>query len=175
MKRYSIGRRELMLASAAFALAPAAKAEEEPPIHVVKGRGCECCEAWVDYLREQGFTVTDEVSMGTLLIRFKMDPATRAPLTAMRSKAMSRLQISAGCSTSVLTQSASQYPACPTALPAWDQRTVETPMTSCWFAAMEVSRSSPAIRPPDRSISEPNGLGRDLTKGMATDQSRPDI
>ena len=73
MKRYSIGRRELMLASAAFALAPAAKAEEEPPIHVVKGRGCECCEAWVDYLREQGFTVTDEVSMGTLLIRFKMD------------------------------------------------------------------------------------------------------
>ena len=27
----------------------------------------------MDYLREQGFTVTDEVSMGTLLIRFKMD------------------------------------------------------------------------------------------------------
>jgi hypothetical protein len=73
MKRCFIGRRELMLASAAFALAPAARAEEERPIHVVKGRGCECCEAWVDYLREKGFTVTDEVSMGTLLIRFKMD------------------------------------------------------------------------------------------------------
>lgn len=73
MKRYLIGRRELLLASAAVALAPPARAEEEPAIHVVKGRGCECCEAWVDYLREQGFTVTDEVLMGTLLIRLKMD------------------------------------------------------------------------------------------------------
>ena len=75
MNRYLIGRREVILAATAFAVTPAAKAkaEEEPPIHVVKGRGCECCEAWVDYLREQGFTVTDEVSMGTLLIRFKMD------------------------------------------------------------------------------------------------------
>lgn len=73
MKRYLIGRRELLLASAAVALAPPSRAEEEPAIHVVKGRGCECCEAWVDYLREQGFTVTDEVLMGTLLIRLKMD------------------------------------------------------------------------------------------------------
>ena len=70
-----IGRRNLMLSAAAFAaLVPTVgSAEEVPPIHVVKGRGCECCEAWVDYLREQGFTVTDEVSMGTLLIRNKMD------------------------------------------------------------------------------------------------------
>ncbi|NGQ92934.1 DUF411 domain-containing protein [Rhodobacter sp. HX-7-19] len=73
MKEYRIGRREVILAATALAIAPAARAEEEPPIHVVKGRGCECCDAWVDYLREQGFTVTDEVSMGTLLIRFKMD------------------------------------------------------------------------------------------------------
>ena len=75
MNRHLIGRREVILAATAFAVTPAAKAkaEEEPPIHVVKGRGCECCEAWVDYLREQGFTVTDEVSMGTLLISFKMD------------------------------------------------------------------------------------------------------
>lgn len=75
MTEFRIGRREVILAATAFAVTPAAKAqeEEEPPIHVVKGRGCECCEAWVDYLREQGFTVTDEVSMGTLLIRFKMD------------------------------------------------------------------------------------------------------
>jgi hypothetical protein len=68
-------RRNLMLSAATFvALVPTVgRAEEEPPIHVVKGRGCECCEAWVDYLREQGFTVTDEISMGTLLIRYKMD------------------------------------------------------------------------------------------------------
>ena len=70
-----IGRREVILAAAAMAAFPAgiAQSQTEPTIHVVKGRGCECCEAWVDYLRDQGFTVTDEVSMGTLLIRFKMD------------------------------------------------------------------------------------------------------
>ena len=73
MTDYRIGRREVILAATALAIAPAARAQEGPPIHVVKGRGCECCDAWVDYLREQGFTVTDEVSMGTLLIRFKMD------------------------------------------------------------------------------------------------------
>lgn len=70
-----VKRREFMLAAAAFWALPIdfANSQVEPPIHVVKGRGCECCEAWVDYLREQGFTVTDEVSMGTLLIRYKMD------------------------------------------------------------------------------------------------------
>ena len=52
MTEFRIGRREVILAAAAFAVTPAAKAyaEEEPSIHVVKGRGCECCEAWVDYL-----------------------------------------------------------------------------------------------------------------------------
>lgn len=69
-----VKRREFMFAAAAFLALPVdiAHSQVEPPIHVVKGRGCECCEAWVDYLREQGFTVTDEVSMGTLLIRYKM-------------------------------------------------------------------------------------------------------
>jgi hypothetical protein len=75
-----IERRNLMLAAAAIVALPgrAAYALSEPPIHVVKGRGCECCEAWVKYLRAQGFTVTDEVSMGTLLIRFKMDQGVPA-------------------------------------------------------------------------------------------------
>lgn len=75
MSKSLIGRREVIVAAAAIAVLPlrAARAETEPPIHVVKGRGCECCEAWVDYLREQGFTVTDEVSMGTLLIKYKLD------------------------------------------------------------------------------------------------------
>ena len=70
-----IGRREVIAAAVATVLLPmrAARAEAEPPIHVVKGRGCECCEAWVAYLREQGFTVTEEVSMGTLLIKYKLD------------------------------------------------------------------------------------------------------
>lgn len=68
-------RRGFVFAAAALWALPArmAHAQAEPPIHVVKGRGCECCEAWIGYLREQGFTVTDEVSMGTLLMRYKMD------------------------------------------------------------------------------------------------------
>ena len=75
MSKSLIGRREVIVAAAAIVALPlrTARAEAEPPIHVVKGRGCECCEAWVDYLREQGFTVTDEVSMGTLLIKYKLD------------------------------------------------------------------------------------------------------
>lgn len=68
-------RRQLLLTGAAMtALFPSRLiAQDLPPIHVVKGQGCECCEAWVDYLRQEGFTVTDEVSYGTLLIRHKMD------------------------------------------------------------------------------------------------------
>ncbi|MDM7459273.1 MAG: DUF411 domain-containing protein [Paracoccus sp. (in: a-proteobacteria)] len=80
MSGQHIGRRNLLLAAATSVAVPgrAAWSQAEPPIHVVKGRGCDCCEAWVDYLREQGFTVTDEVSMGTLLIRFKMDQGVPA-------------------------------------------------------------------------------------------------
>lgn len=61
----------ILMASAALMNPGAAFAEERPPIHVVKGTGCECCEAWVAYLREQGFTVTDEERYGSLLIGFK--------------------------------------------------------------------------------------------------------
>ena len=80
MSGIRIERRNLMIAAAAIVAFPghAAYSLSEPPIHVVKGRGCECCEAWVDYLRAQGFTVTDEVSMGTLLIRFKLDQGVPA-------------------------------------------------------------------------------------------------
>ena len=75
MSSSPIGHREVILAAAAIAALPvrAARAEAKPAIHVVKGRGCECCEAWVTYLREQGFTVTDEVALGTMLIKYKLD------------------------------------------------------------------------------------------------------
>lgn len=68
-------RRWFLLSSFAtlFAGASKGRVEETPTIHVVKGRGCECCDAWVDYLRAEGFSVTDEISMGTLQIRYKMD------------------------------------------------------------------------------------------------------
>ncbi|OYX41268.1 MAG: metal-binding protein [Rhodobacterales bacterium 32-67-9] len=75
MTNQRMNRRQLLLSVAAMtALSPARlMAQDLPPIHVVKGQGCECCVAWVDYLRQEGFTVTDEVAYGTLLIRHKMD------------------------------------------------------------------------------------------------------
>ncbi len=64
----------LALASSAVFVFPAmASAGSGPTIHVVKGTGCECCNAGVSYLKEQGFSVSDEERYGTLLIRFKMD------------------------------------------------------------------------------------------------------
>lgn len=42
-------------------------------IHVVKGTGCECCNAWVEYLRDEGFVVTDEERYGTLLMMYKTE------------------------------------------------------------------------------------------------------
>lgn len=68
-------RRNVILASvASLVVTPQlSMALESPPIHVVKGTGCECYEAWVAYLKDQGFAVTEEERYGTLLIRFKMD------------------------------------------------------------------------------------------------------
>lgn len=59
------------LAAAAFAASPVRS--EGSSIHVVKGTGCECCNAWVTYLREEGFTVTDEERYGTLLMTYKAE------------------------------------------------------------------------------------------------------
>jgi hypothetical protein len=42
-------------------------------IHVVKGTGCECCNAWIAYLRDEGFSVTDEERYGTLLMTYKSE------------------------------------------------------------------------------------------------------
>lgn len=59
------------LAVAAFAATPVRSAGSS--IHVVKGTGCECCNAWVAYLRDDGFTVTDEERYGTLLMTYKAE------------------------------------------------------------------------------------------------------
>jgi len=59
------------LAVAALAAGPVRSAGTT--IHVVKGTGCECCNAWVDYLRDEGFTVTDEERFGTLLMMYKTE------------------------------------------------------------------------------------------------------
>lgn len=59
------------LAIAAFAASPVRSASTA--IHVVKGTGCGCCNAWVTYLRNEGFTVTDEERYGTLLMSYKAE------------------------------------------------------------------------------------------------------
>ena len=51
----------------------AAAETQDTSIHVVEGVGCECCVKWTEYLRENGFTVTSEKSLGTLLIQHKID------------------------------------------------------------------------------------------------------
>ena len=70
-----LNRRTLLVSSAslAFTASLPLRAETLPPIHVAKGTGCECCAAWVDHLRAEGFTVTEEELYGMLLINYKLD------------------------------------------------------------------------------------------------------
>lgn len=51
----------------------AAAQTQNTDIHVVEGVGCECCVKWTEYLRENGFAVTSEKSLGTLLIQHKIN------------------------------------------------------------------------------------------------------
>lgn len=70
----SITRRGAMfsgLALAALAVRPALA--QQAAIHVVKGTGCECCNAWIAYLQGEGFAVTEEERYGTLLMTYKIE------------------------------------------------------------------------------------------------------
>jgi hypothetical protein len=87
-----LNRRTLLLSSASLGLIAALplQAETLPPIHVVKGTGCECCAAWVGHLRAEGFLVTEEELYGMLLTTNSItaflkarSPATPARLTAI--------------------------------------------------------------------------------------------
>jgi hypothetical protein len=68
-----LSRRTVMLSGLALASAAALPARAQTAIHVVKGTGCECCNAWVTYLRDEGFIVTDEERYGTLLMSYKTE------------------------------------------------------------------------------------------------------
>lgn len=48
-------------------------AHAAPAVHVFKGRGCGCCTAWVEILREEGFSVTDEEVHPADLVKIKME------------------------------------------------------------------------------------------------------
>lgn len=55
------------------ALSAVAAQAQDTGVHVVEGLGCECCVKWTEYLRENGFAVTSEKSLGVLLIQHKME------------------------------------------------------------------------------------------------------
>ena len=69
-------RRQILLAAGAAVLVRPATAEASArslAIHVTKDPNCSCCSAWVEVLRADGFAVTTETSLGTLLMRYKLD------------------------------------------------------------------------------------------------------
>jgi len=72
---FIVSRRRLMLGACAASVATAlpAAAQSRPEIHVLKDPNCGCCGAWVEVLQSEGFDVTVEASMGTLLARYKLD------------------------------------------------------------------------------------------------------
>lgn len=75
-------RRAVMMAAAASGLPSLSWAESLPTIHVVEGRGCECCKQWTNYLQEMGFQVTSEERFGTLLMQHKIDLGVPIELTS---------------------------------------------------------------------------------------------
>lgn len=79
-----LNRRSFLLSTASFGLVSALPlyAQALPSIHVAKGTGCECCSAWVEHLRAEGFTVTEDELYGTLLINYKIDNGIPQHLTS---------------------------------------------------------------------------------------------
>ncbi len=68
-------RRQIITSAAGFAatMPIASYALSTPTIHVLKDPNCGCCGVWVDILRREGFHVTEERSLGTVLIGHKLD------------------------------------------------------------------------------------------------------
>ena len=71
----TLTRRSMMAAAAGFVVSVplAGAAQGGPAIHVLKDPNCGCCTAWIEILKEDGFTVTTERSFGTLLIQHKLE------------------------------------------------------------------------------------------------------
>lgn len=73
----------LATAAAAVLTAPQAGwATSADRIHVLKDANCGCCTAWIDILRQGGFDVTAENSLGTRLFRYKQDNGIPRDMTS---------------------------------------------------------------------------------------------
>lgn len=68
-RKIMVGATVLLAASPFSALAQGAG----PAIHVMKDPNCGCCSGWIEILENDGFIVTTEPSLGTLLMRYKLD------------------------------------------------------------------------------------------------------
>ncbi|MCT8331569.1 DUF411 domain-containing protein [Albidovulum sediminis] len=64
-------RRTFLLTLFALTLTSPVFAQENLPIYVVKDPGCPCCNAWIGYLRENGFVVSFEERSTEELAAFK--------------------------------------------------------------------------------------------------------
>ena len=76
MKQETFSRRTFLTGGAALLAASPLMALTQgagPAIHMMKDPNCGCCTAWIEILENEGFTVTTELSAGTLLMRYKMD------------------------------------------------------------------------------------------------------
>ncbi|ETW11276.1 RC180-like protein [Roseivivax marinus] len=77
-------RRAMMASAACFAatVPTAGLSQSSPAIHVLKDPNCGCCTAWIEILEKNGFTVTTERSLGTLLIRHKLENGIPQDITS---------------------------------------------------------------------------------------------
>lgn len=76
MTQDTFSRRTLLIGGAALVAASPLRALAQgagPAIHVMRDPNCGCCSAWIEILENDGFAVTTEHSLGTILMRYKMD------------------------------------------------------------------------------------------------------
>ena len=80
-------RRAMMACAASFAAAAptAGLGQDARAMHVLKDPNCGCCSAWIEILREEGFAVTTENSLGALLIRHKLENGIPRKMTSCQT------------------------------------------------------------------------------------------
>jgi hypothetical protein len=68
-------RHLLIIASSSIVAGPLTVSAEvsTTDIHVVKNPQCGCCNAWIETLTDEGFTVSSEDRSGSLLTAFKVE------------------------------------------------------------------------------------------------------
>ncbi|NNF78583.1 MAG: DUF411 domain-containing protein [Rhizobiales bacterium] len=79
-----LSRRNILAGMAVLPMASAlpATAQSGTAIYVYKGRGCGCCTAWVDILKEKGFAPTTETLHPAELVQLKLSKGVPQKLSA---------------------------------------------------------------------------------------------